>query len=92
MQLSIWRRGFAKSGYAALCMSIVLHISMWIRVEQLHGFWGHFTEASGWFQAIDLTSILAIILCLFGIGWRRWVSSTLGLLSLVLCMGYAAGL
>jgi hypothetical protein len=65
---------------------------MWVRAEQLHGFWGHFNEASHWFQVIDLTSLLAIILCLFGMGWRRWVGSTLGLLSFVLCCGYAAGL
>ena len=91
-QLSGWRRGLAIFGYAALCLSIVLHVAMWVRVEQLHGFWGHFSEASLWFQAIDLTSLLAFILCLFGIGWRRWLGSTIGLLSFVLSCGYAAGL
>jgi hypothetical protein len=90
--LSSWRRGFVVCGYAALSLSMVLHIAMWFRVERLHGFWGHFDEASRWFQAIDLTSLLAIALCLFGIGWRRWLGSALGLLSFLLCCGYAAGL
>ena len=60
---------------------IALHIAMWVRAERLHGFWGHFDEASRWFQSIDLTSLLAIVLCLFGIGWRGWLGSALGLLS-----------
>jgi hypothetical protein len=91
-QVSGWRRGLAIFGYAALCLSIVLHFALWVRVAQLHGLWGHFSEAFRWFQAIDLTSLLAFILCLFGIGWRRWVGSTLGLLSFLLCCGYAVGL
>jgi hypothetical protein len=80
------------TGYAAVCLSVVLHIAMWVRAEQLHGFWEHLNEASRWFQVIDLASSVAIVLCLFGIGWRRWLGSTVGLLSFLLCCGYAAGL
>jgi len=80
------------TGYAAVCLSVVLHIAIWVRAEQLHGFWEHLNEASRWFQAIDLASLIAIVLCLFGTGWRRWLGSTVGLLSFLLCCGYAAGL
>lgn len=87
-----WRRVAARCGCTALVLSGVLHIAMWIRVEQLHGFWNHLSEASRWFQMIDLTSLLAVLLCLFGTGWQRWLSSALGLMSFLLCCGYAAGL
>ena len=87
--LSSWRRGIVVCGYAALGLSIVLHIAFWARAGQLGGFWGHFNEVSRWFQAIALTSILAVILCPFGTGWRRWLGSILGLLSFLLCCMYA---
>ena len=67
-QLNKWRRITALCGYVALCLSLALHIGMWIRAEQLHGLWGHFDEASRWFQLIDLASLLAVVLCLFGLG------------------------
>jgi hypothetical protein len=79
-------------GYVALALAALLHVAMWIRVGKLDGFWGHFAEASRWFLMIDLFSLLAIVLCLFGIGWRRWVGSAFGFLSFLLCCGYAMGL
>ena len=91
-QLSHWRRVLVICGYAALSSSIMLHIAMWLRAEQLHGFWGHLNEASRWFQLIDLTSLLAIVLCLFGVGWRRWLGAALGLMSFLLCCAIAEGL
>jgi len=90
--LKPWRRVMLWSGYVALILAALLHVAMWVRVGKLNGFWGHFEEASRWFQIIDLFSLLAMILFLFGIGWRRWVGSTIGFASFVLCCGYAAGL
>jgi hypothetical protein len=64
---------------------------MWIRAEALNGFWGHLSEASRWFQLIDIASLLALVLCLFGTGWRRWIGSALGFVSFLLCCVAAAG-
>lgn len=91
-QLSRLRRVLMTCGYAVLSLSFMLHIALWLREQQLHGFWGHFNEASRWFQLIDLTSLLAIVLCLFGVGWRRWLGAALGLMSFLLCCAIAEGL
>ena len=64
---------------------------MWTRARQLHGFWGHLGEASRWFQAIDLASLLVVTLFLFGIGWRRWLGVFLGLLSFLLAVHMRLG-
>jgi hypothetical protein len=48
--LSGSRRVIATCGYAMLCLSVVLHIAMWVRTEHFCGFWGHFSEASRWFR------------------------------------------
>ena len=90
--MSRLRRTIWMCGLGALCLSLLLHFAFWLRAEQLHGFWGHFNEASRWFQVIDLTALLEIVLCLFGIGWRRWLGSALGLVSFLLCCAYAVGL
>jgi hypothetical protein len=92
VKLRPWRRSIAICGYAFVYIALSLHVAMWVRAEQLHGFWDHLGEAARWFQAIILTSLLAIILCLFGTGWRRWVGSALGLVSFLLCCLAAEGL
>jgi hypothetical protein len=37
-QLSGSRRVITTCGYAMLCLSVLLHIAMWVRAEQLLGF------------------------------------------------------
>ena len=86
------RQWISRTGYVGVVLLLALHIALWWRVDTLHGFWGHFNEASRWLQAILLLSLLVSICCLFGAGWKRWVGSTLGFLSLIVSLGYAAGL
>ena len=38
---------------------------------------------------IDVVSVFTLLACLFGFGWKRWIGSSLGLLSLILSFGYA---
>jgi hypothetical protein len=71
---------------------LALHYAFWARAQALGGFWGHLDEATRWFQVIDLISLLVTILCLFGIGWRRWVGSSVGVASFLLSCMYAIGL
>jgi len=92
MLLSQQRLWFSRAGYFGVAILLALHVAFWRRAGQLHGYWGHLDEAGRWFQVMDLISVLAFLFCLFGAGWKRWVGSTLGLLSLVLSFGYAMGL
>jgi hypothetical protein len=80
------------AGYIAAGLLIVLHFAFWERAKALHGYWNHFDEVARWFQAIDAASLLVFLCCLFGIGWKRWVGSALGIASFVLGCMYAMGL
>jgi hypothetical protein len=86
------RRWISNAGYADVGLLLALHYAFWYRAEALHGYWGHFNEASRWFQIIDLASLLVCLCCLFGSGWKRWFGTVSGLLSLLLSFGYAMGL
>lgn len=86
------RSWFSRAGYFGLMLLLALHTALWRRVDALHGFWGHLDEASRWFQVLDVVSIFTLLGCLFGFGWKRWVGSSLGLLSLMLSFGYAMSL
>lgn len=88
-QKRLW---FSRAGYFGLVLLLTLHNAFWRRVGVLHGFWGHLDEASRWFKVIDVVSLFTLLACLFGFGWKRWVGSSLGLLSLMLSFGYAMGL
>jgi hypothetical protein len=92
MLLSQKRLWLSRAGYFGLALLIALHVAFWRRAGALLGYWGHLDEASRWFQVIDLISMLVLLACLFGSGWKRWVGSALGLLSLMLSFGYAMGL
>lgn len=86
------RTWIARTGYVGVVLLFAVHLAFWWRVSVLHGFWGHLDEASKRLQSIGLISFLVVLCCLVGAGWRRWVGSILGLLSLVLSFGYAMGL
>ncbi len=92
MPMSPWRRWISWVGYVGVFLMPALHGAFWRRAAALGGFWGHLNEASLWFQAIDLTSVLVILCCLFGVGWRRWVGTACGVLSFALTSMYAMGL
>jgi hypothetical protein len=79
-------------GCLLLTIAIAVHIGFWLRTKELNGFWGHLNEASRWMQMIDVLSLLAFILFLFGKGRKRGLGSSLALGSFLLCCGYAAGL
>jgi hypothetical protein len=87
-----WRKAAFICGCVALVVAIVLHFFFWARAQALHGFWGHLDEAARWFQAIDVASLFAIALCLFGSGWKRWICASIGAASFVLRCIYAMGL
>ena len=74
-------------GYLFLATAIAVHIGFWFRAKQLNGFWGHLNEAGRWMQTIDALSLLAFVLLLSGIGWKRWFGSCLALGSFILCCG-----
>jgi hypothetical protein len=86
------RRWISRTGYVGVALLLLLHLAFWWRAGALHGYWGHFDEASRWFQTIDLLSVVVLLCCLLGDGWKPWVGSAFGLLSLVLSFGYAMGL
>ncbi len=86
------RSWISRTGYVGVALLLLLHLAFWWRASALQGYWGHLDEASRWFQTIDLVSVVVLLCCLLGTGWKRWVGSALGLLSLVLSFGYARGL
>jgi hypothetical protein len=86
------RQWISRTGYVGVVLLLALHIALWWRVDTLHGFWGHLDEASRWLRTILLLSLVVSICCFFGSGWKRWVGSILGFLSLMATRGYAAGL
>jgi len=87
-----WRRWVFRIGGAGIALLFAFHAAFWWRAGVLGGFWGHFREVGVWFQAIGLTSLLVIVCCLFGVGWKRWVGVACGITSLVLTFLYGAGL
>jgi hypothetical protein len=90
--VSRWRRQTSRVGYVGVFVLLALHVVFWRRADALGGFWGHFNEASRWFQAIALASLLVILCCFFGVGWKRWAGVGCGLASLAMCFLYGAGL
>jgi hypothetical protein len=86
------RRWIANAGYVGIILLVATHFALWWRADALHGFWGHLDEASRWLQVLFVSSLLACMCCLFGVGWKRWIGATLALVSLVFSLGYAAGL
>jgi hypothetical protein len=92
MTVSPWRRWVSRVGYVGVFVLPALHGDFWLRAGALGGFWGHLDEAARWYQAIDLTSLLVILCCLFGVGWRRWIGATCGFVSFALTFMYAMGL
>jgi hypothetical protein len=56
------------------------------------GFGDTLNEAGLWSQAIDLTSVLVILCCSFGGGWRRWAGTACGAVSFALTCMYGMGL
>jgi hypothetical protein len=91
-QISTWQKTISVAGYVAANLLIPLHYAFWRRAEELHGYWGHLNEASRWLQTIDAASLCVIVLCLFGVGWKRWLGSTIGVISFALSCMYAIGL
>ena len=90
--MSQWRVLVSLFGYVMAVLLIVLHIAFWMRAQALHGYWGHLNEATYWFQIIDVASLLVVLCCLFGIGWKRWIGLAIGMSSFILCCAYAIGL
>ena len=90
--MSPWRRWISRVGYVGVFLLPALHVAFWRRAGALGVFWGHLDEAARWFQAIDLTSLLVILCCLFGVGWRRWAGTACGVVSFALTCIYAMGL
>ena len=89
--MSPWRRWISWVGYVGIFLLPALHCAFWRRAVALGGFWGHLDEAARWFQAIDLTALL-VVLCLFGVGWKRWAGTACGVVSFALTCMYAMGL
>ena len=87
-----WRRWLSRVGYVGVFLLPVLHGAFWRRAGALGGFWGHTDEAARWLQAIDVTSLLVILCCLFGVGWMRWAGTACGVVSFALTFMYAMGL
>jgi hypothetical protein len=90
--VSPWRRWLSRVGYIGVAILPALHVAVWWRAYALGGFWGHLSEAGEWLQAIDLVSLLVVLCCLFGVGWKRWVGAACGVVSFVLTCMYAVGL
>ena len=90
--VSSLRRRISRAGYIGVALLPALHGALWWRASALGGFWGHLNEAGRWFQAVLLISLLVILCCLFGDGWRRWVGAACGIASFALVCIYATGL
>lgn len=90
--MSPWRRWISRVGYVGVFLLPALHGALWRRAGTLGGFWGHLDEAARWFQMIDPTSLLVILCCLFGAGWKRWAGTACGVVSFALTCLYASGL
>jgi hypothetical protein len=87
-----WRRWISWVGYVGVFLLFAPHGAFWQRAGALGGCWGHLNEAGLWFQAIDLTSVLVILCCSFGGGWRRWAGTARGAVSFALTCMYGMGL
>lgn len=87
-----WGRWISRAGYVGVALLLALHCALWWRAFALGGFWGRLNEAGRWLQAILLISLLVIVCCLFGAGWRRWIGAACGVVSFALTCMYAMGL